>query len=182
MSRTAESPFSGRYRLSHSWRSCDFKFGNSSRRTAFKSPTSADVHLHVLVDLGAVDFDVNLLRVRRVRLQVAGNAVVKTHAESDQQIGFLNCRVQPGFAVHAHHSKAQRMRCREAAKTKQRKPHRDIGASRQMARTSVHRARKNDAVPSQNHRPLGTMDQLERLLVLLRRRRQDRAGSREVAA
>ena len=46
----------------------------------------------------------------------------------------------------------------------------------------LHRAGKNDAVPGQNHRPLGVVDQFQRLLVFIGRRRQDRAGIRAVAA
>ena len=80
----------------------------------------ADVDAHVLVDLGRVDVDVNLLRVLRVGLQVAGDAIVEPHAEREQQVGLLNRRVHPRLAVHAHHAEAQRMRRREAADAEQR--------------------------------------------------------------
>ena len=49
-----------------------------------------DVDPDVLVDFRGVDVDVNLLRVLRVRLQVAGDAVVEAHAERQQQIGLLD--------------------------------------------------------------------------------------------
>ena len=64
----------------------------------------ADVDAHVLVDLGRVDVDVDLLRVERVGLEIAGDAIVEAHAEREQQVGFLNRRVHPRFAVHAHHA------------------------------------------------------------------------------
>ena len=71
-----------------------------------------DVDAHVLVQLGAVDVDVDLLRGARVGLEVAGDAVVEAHAERDQQVGFLNRVVDPGLAVHAHHAEVERVRGR----------------------------------------------------------------------
>ena len=68
---------------------------------------------HVLVDLGRIDVDVNLLGVERVGLDVAGDAIVEPHAERQQQVGFLNRVVDPGFAVHAHHADVERMAGRE---------------------------------------------------------------------
>ena len=74
----------------------------------------------ILVDLRAVDLDVDLLGLRRVGAELAGHAVVETHAQGDQQIGFLNGLIDPGFAVHAHHAQIQGMRGREGAEAKQR--------------------------------------------------------------
>ena len=69
----------------------------------------ADVGFHVLVDLGRIDVDVDLLRVERVGLEIARDAIVEPHAEREQQIGFLNRGVDPRFAVHAHHAEVQRV-------------------------------------------------------------------------
>ena len=68
----------------------------------------------------------NLLGVGRVGLQVAGDAIVEAHAEGEQQVGFLDGFVHPGFAVHAHHAEVQRMRCRNAAEAEQRDGHGDV--------------------------------------------------------
>ena len=65
------------------------------------------IHVHVLVDFRAVDLDVNFLGLLRIGVELAGHAVVEAHAERDQQIGFLNGLIDPGFAVHAHHSQIQ---------------------------------------------------------------------------
>jgi hypothetical protein len=46
------------------------------------------VHVDVLVHFGRIDLDVDLLRVERVGLQVARDAVVEPHAEGEQQIRF----------------------------------------------------------------------------------------------
>ena len=80
----------------------------------------ADVDRHVLADLGRVDVDVDLLRVQRVGLQVARDAVVEPHAERDEQVGFLDGGVDPGLAVHAHHAEVRRVRRRQTADAEQR--------------------------------------------------------------
>ena len=79
-----------------------------------------DVGADVLVDLGGVDLDVDLLRVGRVAGEVAGDAVVEAHAEGEQQVGLLDGVVDPGFAVHAHHAERERMCGGEAAEAEQR--------------------------------------------------------------
>ncbi len=57
--------------------------------------------------------------VRSVGLQVAGDAIVETHSQRQEQIGFLDGMVDPGFAVHAHHPQVQRVAGREAADAQQ---------------------------------------------------------------
>ena len=64
--------------------------GSHSSSAARRSLAIADVDADVLVELGAIDVDVDLLRRRRVGLQVAGDAIVEPHAERDQEVGFLN--------------------------------------------------------------------------------------------
>ena len=79
-----------------------------------------DVGADVLVDLGGIDLDVDLLRVGRVVGEVAGDAVVEAHAEGEQQVGLLDGVVDPGLAVHAHHAERERMVRGEAAEAEQR--------------------------------------------------------------
>ncbi len=57
------------------------------------------------------------------------------------------------------------MRRREAADAEQRLRHRDIGLLGERPH-DVHRARQHDAVPGENQRPLGGVDELERALEL----------------
>ena len=78
------------------------------------------VDLDVLVDLGGIDLDVDLLRVRRIGLEVAGDTVVEPHAEREQEVGLLDGRVDPGLAVHAHHAQVQRVARGNAADAEQR--------------------------------------------------------------
>ena len=65
------------------------------------------VDADVLVELGAIDVDVDLPRVERVGLEVAGHAIVEPHAEREQQIGLLDRGVHPRLAVHPHHAEVQ---------------------------------------------------------------------------
>ena len=94
--------------------------GSRSSSTSSQIADEGDIDLDVLVDLGGIDLDVDLLRVGRVGLQIAGDAVVEAHAEGEQQVGFLDGVVDPRFAVHAHHAEVERMRGREAAEAEQR--------------------------------------------------------------
>src|SRR4029077_1605296 len=56
------------------------------------------------------------------------------------------------------------MRCGESAETEQGKTHRNVGLLSEGPHF-LHRARQNDAVPSEYDRPLGIVDQFQRLLV-----------------
>ena len=159
MSRTAESPLSSLMWLSHAAAVRRFDdAGSSSSRTSRASPTRATSTLNVLVDLGAVDFDVNLAGALGVGAQVAGDAVVEAHADGDQQIGFLNGVVDPGFAVHAHHAEVERIvrqgssRCR-AASWRREYCRRWTNCSK-----AVHRAGKHDAVAGEDQRALGGVE------------------------
>src|SRR5229473_1372469 len=62
-------------------------------------PDERRVNFHVLVDFGAVDLNVDLASALGVSAQVAGDAVVKTHANGNQEVGFLNGVVHPRLAV-----------------------------------------------------------------------------------
>src|SRR4030095_2141240 len=67
-----------------------------------------DVGLDVLVQLRRIDVDVDLFRVRRVRRELAGDAIVEAHAEGDQQVRLLDRLVYPVLAVHAHNAQVER--------------------------------------------------------------------------
>ena len=51
----------------------------------------------------------NFFCPRRVCPERAGHAIIKTHAEGEQQICFLDRIVHPGYPVHSHHSQVQGM-------------------------------------------------------------------------
>src|ERR1700675_4843644 len=102
------------------------------------------VHFDVLVDLRAVDFDVNFACALRIGAQVAGDAVIKAHADGDEKIGFLNGVIDPGFAVHAHHAEVHRIGGREAADAEQGHGHGNVRGANKLFE-SAHRAGKHDA-------------------------------------
>jgi hypothetical protein len=118
------------------------------------------IDLDVLVELAGIDVDVNLLRVERVGLDVARHAIVEPHAERDQEIGFLHGRIDPGFAVHAHHPEVQMMTGREAANAEQRHGDRDVGLLGKRLECRFGAA-KHDAVAGQDERPLGGIKKVQ---------------------
>src|SRR5579863_1383458 len=69
----------------------------------------SDVDLNVFVDFGGVDFDVNFFGFQGIGGGGSGDPIVEAHAAGDQQIGLLNCMVDPGFAMHAHHAHVEGM-------------------------------------------------------------------------
>ena len=139
------------------------------------------IHLDVLVDFGGIDLDVDLLGILGVGLEIAGDAVVEAHAQGQQQVGFLNGVVDPGFAVHSHHAQVQRMRSGKRAQAEQSQSHGNAGLLRQ-GQNFRHGARDDDAVPRENQRPLGIVDQLQGLRVLAFPRAKGRDDSRATAA
>src|ERR1700757_3439324 len=123
------------------------------------------VHLHVLIDLGAVDFDVNLARVLGIGAQIAGDAIVKAHANGDEQVGFLDRVIDPSFAVHSHHAEVKRVAGREAADAEERHSDRKIAGMDELVE-HAHRAGNHDAVTGKNQRTLGGVEQLDGALKL----------------
>jgi hypothetical protein len=105
---------------------------------------------------------VDLLRGRRVGLQVARYAIVEPHAERDQEVRFLDSRVHPGFAVHAHHAQVERMRRRETTDPEQRHRHRHV---RLLGERLERRfgAAEDDAVSGEDQRPFSGVDQFGRI-------------------
>src|SRR5260221_588282 len=96
-----------------------FEAGQQLLEDFVRVADESGVDFDVFVDFRAVDFDVNLARFLCVRAEIAGNAIVKAHSNSDQQIRFLDCVIDPGFAVHAHHAEIERIACRGRAKTRE---------------------------------------------------------------
>jgi hypothetical protein len=114
MSLTAESPFEIRD-VRQPLRAIDFGAGarSSCLTTAPTSPEIAESTLTFLLNSAGSISTWIFLALRRVGFEVAGDPIVEAHAERDQEVGFLNRRVHPGLAVHAHHAEIQRMRRRK---------------------------------------------------------------------
>ena len=121
------------------------------------------VHVHVLVDLGLVDFNVDLAGVRGVVLQIAGHPVVEAHPEGQQQVGFLDGLVDEGLAVHAHHAQVERVVGWEAAQPQQGHRDRGVGTLGKLLQLGPGSAHQH-APPRQNDRVFGRLDHLGRFL------------------
>ena len=63
-----------------------------------------NIHFDVLVDFRRIDLNVDLLGIGSIGLQISRDPIIKSHAEGEQQISFLDGVIHPGFAVHAHHA------------------------------------------------------------------------------
>ena len=118
------------------------------------------VNLHVLVDFGAVDLDVDLSGALRVSAQVAGDAIVKTHADGNEEVGFLDGVVDPGFAVHTHHAEVEGVIGREAADAEERHGDRIIAGADELLK-GTHRTRNHDAMAGENDGAFGGVQHLD---------------------
>ncbi len=138
-----------------------FAFGHAGqqrRHDLADVADQADIDLHVLVDLGAIDLDVDLPGVQGIGLEVAGDAVVEAHAQGHEQVGLLDRLVDPGLAVHAHHPQVERMRSGDAADAEQGHGNRDVGVLGKLPH-DVAGAGGDDAVAGQDDRALRGLDE-----------------------
>ena len=118
------------------------------------------INSNVLVDLRRINLKVNLLCFGSIGLERAGHAIVETHAEGQQQIGFLNRVVHPCFSVHSHHSQVEGMRGRQASDSQQRHGHGNSGALREFAQL-VHCVGQQNAMPGENDWALRRTDHVQ---------------------
>src|SRR4029077_6662 len=118
------------------------------------------INLYVLVDFGAVDLNVDLPGALGISAQVAGDTVIKAHADGNEEIGLLNGVVHPRFAVHAHHAEVQRIIGREAADAEERHGDGIIAGADELLK-GAHRAGNHDAVAGKNNGAFGGVEHLD---------------------
>ncbi|MPN11219.1 hypothetical protein SDC9_158520 [bioreactor metagenome] len=152
--------------------------GQDLLQGALQIAHQGQVHLNVLVDLRGVDLKMDLAGFSGEGAQFAGDAVIKTHANCQQQVGFLNGLVYPGFAVHAGHAQCQRMVAREGAQPQQGTGHRRTGALRQGEQL-LHGAADEHAVTGNDDRLFGRLDHINGLLQVFGVGRKIRAVTRQ---
>src|SRR5438552_3284532 len=132
--------------------------GLNVRRKSFEYLTrvahEGGIDFYVLVDFRAVDLNVDLAGALGVRAQVSGDAVVKTHADSNEEVSFLNGVIHPRFSVHTHHAEVQRIVGREAADAEERHGNGIIAGADELLK-GAHRAGNHDAVACENDGALG---------------------------
>ncbi len=102
----------------------------------------------------------NLASLFGVGTQVAGDAIIKTHTDRDQQIRFLDGVIDPRFAVHAHHPEIQRIIRREAADAQKGHGDGEIAGVNEAVE-HAHGAGNHDAVAGQDQRALGIVEEFD---------------------
>src|SRR6266403_567247 len=96
-------------------------------------PDQGNINFHVLVDFGKVDLHVDLFGVGCIGLEIARDPIVEAHAKCEQQVGFLDGVVNPGFAVHPHHAQVHGMRSWEGAQSEESEGYGNASALRKVS-------------------------------------------------
>ena len=140
-----------------------------------------DRHLHgdVLADLGRIDVHVDDPGKRREGGHVAGNAVVETHAQGDQQIRGLDRLVRVLPAVHPDEAERERIGLVHGAHAQERVDHGDLGLLGEFLQF-LGGIGDQDAVAGENDGPLGARDLLSRELDLAEVAVQVRLEARQI--
>ena len=108
----------------------------------------------VLADLGGVDVDVDDLGVGSERGQAAGDAVVETDAERDEEIGLGHAHVGGIGAVHAGHAEEVGVGARQRAETHEGADGGSVEDFHELAEFFMG-ARSDDAAAGVDEGPLG---------------------------
>ena len=120
------------------------------------------VRLTVLADFRRVDVDMDHACARSERVELAGDAVVETCADRDQQIATLHGAGRRDCAVHAEHAKHLRIGIGHNAARRKGGDDRSAGHFRQLldqlARVGTHRA-----AADVQHRTVRLLEQLRRV-------------------
>ncbi len=95
-----------------------------------------------------------------VGAQIPGDAIIEAHADRDQEIGFLNGVIDPGFAVHAHHAEIEGILGREAADTEEGHGNIEVAGAHELVE-SAHGTGDHDAVSGENQRALGGIEKCD---------------------
>ncbi len=120
-----------------------------------------EIHRNILMELRRVHIHMDLLRVRRVVREAAGDPVIETHAEGEKQVRFLNGLVHPGLSVHPHHPETEGMASGHRAQTQQGRGVRDVLGFRQ-GEDFLPRAAHLDAVTGEDERAFGSFEHPQR--------------------
>lgn len=104
------------------------------------------VDTHGLVDRGRIDIDMDLLGIRRKRIDATGNTVIETRADADHDIAIMHRHIGFVGTVHAQHAEPVLAGSRIGAETHQRRGDREIGELDQFTQqTGCLRTRIDDA-------------------------------------
>ena len=124
-----------------------------------------DIRRYILAHFGPVDLKVDNLGLLGEAVQIAGDAVIKTHAQGDENVAALDRTVGVCLAVHAGHAEIERMRLRDVARAQQRGDHWNVGLLDQLQQR-LSCAGELDAVAGDDQRPICLVDHLRSLIDL----------------
>ena len=126
----------------------------------------APLHALDLVDLGAVDVEVrDGLGARRELRRHAGDAIVKTRADGDQEVAVVDRVVGEGRAVHAQHAHRQRIGGVHGADAHERGDHRNVESLGELAQL-LRCIAIDHAATGVDQRPLRFAQHLEEMIGL----------------
>ena len=137
------------------------------REHSFQIADDANVYLDDLVQLRGVYLNVNLAGVWGESVNVAGDAVVESHPESQEQVSLLDCVVHASLAVHPHHSQEERVIARNPTDAQQRDRYRRLGLLGEFQHLP-HGPRFDHPLACQDKGAFGIVDQLHGILQVLR--------------
>ena len=92
----------------------------NSRERLFTVTQNRYIRMYILINFSRIDIKMNHFRLLGVRSQVSGHTVVKTHADSNQDITFIGVHIRSEITVHSQHTFVQRMLGRQSRQSQQR--------------------------------------------------------------
>ncbi len=116
------------------------------------------IHFYILVYFRRVDVEVDYFCLFGIGSEIASHTVVKTHADSNQDIAFIGIDIRSQVAVHTQHTLIQRMLRRQSRKTEQRASRRHVRLFYESTQFALRIAQLN-ALPHQYKRTFGFINQ-----------------------
>ena len=110
----------------------------------------SDVGDFVFIQFRRIDIDVDDFGIFGKRSEVAGNAIVETHAQRKKQIAIANCVICIGSTMHSEHVQAQGIFGRENAQAHDRHDDGDSGFLGEFSKF-FRSLGSNDPTPAVDH-------------------------------
>ena len=105
---------------------CVQKFRHSCQRILAVAP-NGQIDWYVLVELGAVNIEVDYLCLLSIGGQIACYTVIETHAHSDEQVTLVGHHVRTKIAVHTEDTLVETMVGRNGRKSEERGSAGEVG-------------------------------------------------------
>jgi hypothetical protein len=102
-----------------------FEEGKNFGEDAFTVPDDRKIDSHIFADGGRIDVDMNDFCLGGEGLDLAGDPVIKSRSDGDEEVRLHDRHVGPIGPVHSQHAQRQGMIAREAAQPHQGHGHRN---------------------------------------------------------